>query len=371
MIAVGIETTLFTQHQGDENIVAVVTMLLATWWPRQKQVRLGWWFQPLMVLFALAMTAFSFDSIHPRVGDQDWMISAALLSLVFLAYGAWSRLWAFAFSGQILLGMSVYTYLAATGGFDFPWTWWAAAIPIAVVFATGWIVKDVLSRHVKPENQAVLRIVARVYQSVALGLLIRWVFGVAPYPEITFLLTAMGTAFVTGGLFLRSSYAVRSGFVLSVAGVAHYLTNTGVWNDAFTWPDAGAFALLLAQPALLRRWGRELISDEESWVLILGSSAAGWFFVSNAVSAVDANNLTLGWALFALGLTITGFAANERRQRWCGLGILVAAFVRVAVHDFWMYSDGMKFLTFLALTTICLGLSFLYFKFGDRLKEWL
>ncbi len=83
------------------------------------------------------------------------------------------------------------------------------------------------------------------------------------------------------------------------------------------------------------------------------------------------HNLTLGWALFALGLTVVGFAANERRQRWCGLGILVAAFIRVAVHDFWVFSDLMKVLTFLALTVICLGLSFLYYKFAERLKEWL
>jgi hypothetical protein len=220
-------------------------------------------------------------------------------------------------------------------------------------------------------NATAFPIVARVYQSVALGLLIRWVFGVAPYPEITFLLLALGTAFVAGSLFLRSSYGVRSGFVLSAAGVVQYLTNTGIWNNAFTWLDAGAFALLLAQPALLRRWGRELITNEESWVLIVVSSAVGWAFVSNSVNAADPHDLTLAWALFAVALTGIGFIANERRQRWCGLAILIAAFVRVAVHDFWGFSDLYKVLTFFVLTVICLGMSFLYYKFADRLKEWL
>ena len=30
-----------------------------------------------------------------------------------------------------------------------------------------------------------------------------------------------------------------------------------------------------------------------------------------------------------------------------------------------------KVLTFFALTVICLGLSFLYYKFAERFKEWL
>jgi len=139
----------------------------------------------------------------------------------------------------------------------------------------------------------------------------------------------------------------------------------------FTWLDAGAFALLLAQPALLRQWGRELISNEESWAVVLGSAAMAWLFVSNSVIAVAPQNLTLGWALFAVTLTVLGFAVHERRQRWCGLVILAAAFVRVAVHDFWLWSDLYKVLTFFVLTVICLGLSFLYYKFADRLKEWL
>jgi uncharacterized membrane protein len=61
----------------------------------------------------------------------------------------------------------------------------------------------------------------------------------------------------------------------------------------------------------------------------------------------------------------------RRRWRSCGLIILVAAIIRVGVYDFWGFSDLYKVLTFFVLTVICLGLSFLYYKFADRLKEWL
>jgi Predicted membrane protein (DUF2339) len=203
-------------------------------------------------------------------------------------------------------------------------------------------------------------------------LLIRWVFGVAPSTEITLALAALGTAFVLGGLYWRSSYGVRAGFVLDAVAISHYLAiAAGTTSNPFTWMDAGAFLLLLAQPALLRHGARELITNEESWAVIIISSAMGWLFVSNSILAAGSGNLTLGWALFAVALTVLGFVVHERRQRWCGLVVLAAAFVRVAVHDFWAFSDLYKVLTFLVLTVICLGMSFLYYKFADRLKDWL
>ena len=56
------------------------------------------------------MVAFTYNSIHPRVTDQTWMMCAAGLSLVFLAFGAWNRAWSFVVSGQILLALSVFTF---------------------------------------------------------------------------------------------------------------------------------------------------------------------------------------------------------------------------------------------------------------------
>jgi hypothetical protein len=364
---------LLSEPHWSQNLVALVTMLLITWWPRQKQVRIGGWIEPLAIFYALAMVAFCYDAVQPHVSTQTWMMGAALLSLVFLAYGAWSRVWAFMASGQILLALSIATFLNPTGG-NFPWTWWAAAIPIVVVYLTGWIVRERVPRLLEIEagSVGIWRIVARVYPSIAIGLLIRWTFGVVPAPEISLALIAFGTAFILGGTHWRSSYAIRSAFVLNLAGICHYL-GAIPWTEykPFTWMDAGAFLLLLAQPAILRRWGRRLATKEESWILIVASSAIAWFFVSNSITALGSGNLTLGWALFAVALIVIGFAAHERRQRWCGLAILVASFIRVAVHDFWTFSDLYKVLTFLVLTVICLGLSFLYYKFADRLKEWL
>jgi len=369
------DSIIVPQAAWSQDIVAVATMLAVLWWPRQTRIIKGDWLKPLMGACALAMAAFTFDAVQPYVSEQTWMMCAAALSLVFVAFGAWNRSWAFIASGQILLALSVITFFHPLDPSTFPWTWWAAAIPITVVFLTGWIARQVLAYAFDGDGamRENLRVLAIGYQTAAIVMLVRWIFGVVASDEITFALFAVATAFVGGGLLGSSSYFVRAGLVLDFFGLCNYLFAAPMLGDlAFRWLDAGAFALFLAQPALLRQWGREWITDGESWVVVLVSSAAGWFFVCNSMLAGhEDNNLTLGWALFALALTLAGFAGGERRQRWCGLGILAAAFVRVAVHDFWRFSDIGKVLTFLALTVVCLGLSFLYYKFADRWKKWL
>jgi hypothetical protein len=320
------------------------------------------------------MAAFTYNSVHPYVTEQAWMLSAAGLSLVFVAFGAWNRSWSFVAAGQLLLALSIITFFRPDHGFDFPWAWWASLVPIAVVSLSGWIAHRYLAEAFKSDApvRENLRVISLIYQTVAIGLLVRWIFGIVPTDEITLALFALATALIAGGARGASSYFIRTGLVLDVAAMGNYvLAGPDPSVHPFAWLDASAVALFLAQPALLRFWARALVLDGERWLVTLASSGLAWLFVSNSINAAGSRDLTLGWALLALALIVIGFVAQERRQRWCGLGILVAAFARVGLHDFWGFSDGGKVLTFFALTVICLGLSFLYYKFAERFKEWL
>ena len=42
-----------------------------------KAVRTGWWLQPLLVDYALAMVAYTYNTFHPHATAQTWMIEAA------------------------------------------------------------------------------------------------------------------------------------------------------------------------------------------------------------------------------------------------------------------------------------------------------
>jgi hypothetical protein len=249
-----------------------------------------------------------------------------------------------------------------------PFPWWLCAAGIAAMSVNAALEK--LVPLASSPGSRRLSFVSAFYVALAVVLSLRWIYGVIPDDEVTLALFVEATTLLGIGLAFRSGFLIRTALVLDVVGFGNYLTASLV-EDLFTWLNASALALFLAQPALLRRAGRDLITKAESWLAVLASSGAAWFFVSNSITAANSANLTLGWALLALALIVLGFAAGERRLRWCGISILVAAFIRVAVHDFWGFSNGGEVLTFFALTVICLGLSFLYYKFADRLKEWL
>jgi hypothetical protein len=287
-------------------------------------------------------------------------------SVFLAAAGAYSRNGMLRLAGGVAALLSTAFLLDETVGVT-PFPWWLTCIGAAAMAANAGLARLGSPREV-PSGFAWL---SGYYVALALMMIVRWIYGVVPMDEITLSLFALATLLIGAGLFGKGTVLIRAGFVLDVAGIGNYFGDSVYPLDAMTWMNLGAFVLFLAQPALLRRWGREIVSHAESWGVLGASSAMGWLFVSHCISALGSHNLTLGWALFALALILIGFASNERRQRWCGLAILAAAFVRVAVHDFWGFSDGYKVLTFFALTVICLGLSFLYYKFAERLKEWL
>jgi hypothetical protein len=333
-----------------------------------------WEIHGVTFLSNLSVSLYVYWVLHPHLNAQGWMIAASLISLAYLAYGLWTRMGQFIISGQVYLAVSIWTFLNPPGNDLFPWTWWAAALPPAVVFLTGWLAHRWLPRFLglSEEVRYWLTTVSYLYQAVALGLAVRWIFGIVPADEDTLVLFILATSLLLWNAYRASAFGVRSALVVSLIGAGSYLfTQFSPIFPGFTWADTFGLALFLGQPAILRRWGRVLITEVESWTVILTSAGVAWIFISHSISLAGSNNMTLGWAIYALAVTVLGFAAKERRQRWCGLVILVAAIIHVGVYDFWGFSDLYKVLTFFALTVICLGLSFIYYKFGDRLKELL
>ncbi len=139
-----------------------------------------------------------------------------------------------------------------------------------------------------------------------------------------------------------------------------------------TWINGVAILCFLAQPALLRHSPTPLISKIEQWALILFSIGTGWIFLSTWILTRSTPfYLTMVWALYALFLFLLGLLIRERRFRWCGLAIFIAAIVRVGCYDFWGFSNGYKALTFVVLAFISFGLGYIILRYADRAKTWL
>jgi len=368
-----------TRSRWSTALVAIVTLLAVTWWSRQRVTRCGPWITALNFVYALALVGLTYHAVRPSADSQTWMISASLLSVAFLIWGAFTRVWPLAAMGQVFLGVALYHFFLPPGGWDvspFPWTWWAMAVPIAVVFATGRAIHEWLRvfPEITGEWRDNLRGLAYFYQGLTLALVVHWINVFIPAPDQISTFLFLGTLLLIWNVCRESIFGIRCSFVLSALGLLVYLQHFNTQEQLFmaTFVNALAVIAFLAQPGLLRRGGKILVTELESWFLILFSVVFGWLFVSAWVSTrIHPNYLTMGWALYALFLFFLGLLVSERRQRWCGLFILVAAILRVAFYDIWGFSNGYRVLTFIVLTIITLGLGFIYARFADRLKMWL
>ena len=356
--------------------VAVLTLVLLAWWSRQRFQRYGPWVVGLNFIYALALVGLAWHAVRPYVDAQTWMISAGLISGGLLAFGAFTRVWSLAVMGQLFLGTALLHFFFPHGDpAQFPWAWWAAAAPIAVVFATGRSIHAWLRAfpEIMAPWRARLRLLGFGYELLALAMVVRWMCALVPAPAQIGAFLFAGTLLLAWNARRDAAFGVRCSFVLSSFGTMLVLHAFVADPRALaTWLNGLALFSLLTQPTLLRHAAQELVSSIESWMLVLFSSAAGWLFVDAWVaSRLAPRDVTLGWALYALFLFFFGLLVRTRRQRWCGLAILAAAMGRVLCYDVWGLPNGDKVLTFFVLTLIALGLGFLHARLGDRLKTWL
>jgi len=359
--------------------VAAATLLMITWWSRQRVTRCGPWIVALNFIYALALVGLTYHAVRPYASLQSWMVDASLLSVAFLIFGAFTRIWPLAIMGQVFLAISIYHFFLPPGGWGvalFPWSWWAMAVPIAVTFSTGKSIHTWLRVFPEiPDSQRIyLRAIAFFYQGLALALVIRWITALVPPPDQISVFLLLGTLLLAWNVHRECAFGIRCSFILSLLGMTLYLQHFTPHEQRAqaTFLNGLAVFGFLLQPGLLRWNGRAFITSIENWTLIILSAAMGWFFVSAWVSTrIHPNYLTMGWAIYALVLFFFGLFVSERRQRWCGLAILVAAILRVAFYDIWGFSSGYRVLTFVVLTIITLGLGFIYARFAERLKMWL
>jgi hypothetical protein len=268
--------------------------------------------------------------------------------------------------GQLFLALALYHFFFPPHREIFPWTWSAAAVPVMVVFATARAAHEWLRLfpEIPASRRENLRLLACGYHLVALVALVRWVFGVVPALDQIAAFLFLGSLILSWNVRHASAFGVRCSFVLSAIGMWLYLDNLQSQAHAMaTFLNGLAMLLFLSQPTLLRHEGKSLVTTLETWALILLSAGTSWVFVSAWVwTRIGTGYLTMGWALYALFLFLFGLLVRERRFRWCGMAVIVAAILRVGCYDMWSLSSGYRVLTFIILALITLGIGYIILR---------
>ena len=299
-----------------------------------------------------------------------------LLSLAFLVYGAFARVWSIAAMGQAFLLVALYQFFFPSGeAGSFPWSWLAATVPIVVTYAVSVATFEWLKQFpdIPPAWSTFLRSAAYTYRLLALAMVIRWVLAlVAPLNQIAAFLF-LGTLVLSWNVRREFPFGIRCSYVLTALGAYFYLGNYGSHaREMSTLLNGLAMLLFLSQPALLRHEGKELVTKFESWTLILFSSALFWMFTSAwAWTRLSPHSLTAAWALAGLLIFLFGLLVWEKRFRWCGLGIILAAILRVAFYDLWGLSTGFRVMTFFLLAIVTFSIGYSILRRGEHRQNWI
>ena len=81
--------------------------------------------------------------------------------------------------------------------------------------------------------------------------------------------------------------------------------------------------------------------------------------------------LTIGWSGLGVAVFLVALAVGERSFRLAGLALLLAGVAKLLLVDVWGLAAAERYLLLIGVGVALLLVSFLYSRFGERLKEYL
>jgi Predicted membrane protein (DUF2339) len=208
-----------------------------------------------------------------------------------------------------------------------------------------------------------------------------------------FALLLAGFALVRDGARIRRKalllalLAAGQGIFLNLgsAGNWWYSSGTMTVGAGTTWgTDWGRLAFFVAMGLLviaipvgfvLRR--RELAGGGGALGRVLRRPEQVFFFAVLAMlfvwMPVDFHRgaLTMAWSGLGVAIFLVALEVGERSFRLSGLGVLLFGVVKLLAVDVWGLPSVERYLLLIGVGVALLLVSFLYSRFGDRLKEYL
>jgi hypothetical protein len=81
--------------------------------------------------------------------------------------------------------------------------------------------------------------------------------------------------------------------------------------------------------------------------------------------------VTVAWGVEAVGIFLLALWVGQRSYRLTGLGLLLVCVGKIVVLDVWGLQPRDRYLTFIVLGTALLGVSFLYTRYREAIRQYL
>ena len=97
------------------------------------------------------------------------------------------------------------------------------------------------------------------------------------------------------------------------------------------------------------------------------------FFLLTVLLALEVPKgmVTVAWGVEAVGIFLFALAVGQRSYRLSGLGLLLVCVGKILVLDVWGLQPRDRYLTFIVLGVALLGVSFLYTRFRETIRQYL
>jgi len=134
-----------------------------------------------------------------------------------------------------------------------------------------------------------------------------------------------------------------------------------------------AFKLRLSPekvPAKHGRWGRVFTAFERHPEQVFFFIP---FFLLTVLLALEVPKgmVTVAWGVEAVTIFLLALAVGQRSYRLSGLGLLLLCVGKIVVLDVWNLHPRDRYLTFILLGTALLGVSFLYTRYREAIRQYL
>ena len=361
------------ESAGRPVALLVLTLGLIHWWQREGSRRIETNVsRVLQGLYALGVVGVLHFWLPTMVTRETWLALSAGLLLALTVYGALTRAWLIAAAGQLFAAVTVWEFARQLWEGAPPWPFALAPIAgLALLSAAAvqWFKfrPDTRARFEEPISG-----VSLVYRWVALFMVLAWVQEYLPVRERFWVFALLGLAVFGWAGWRRNLEGCLFGAVLTAAGFGGFWLAPGGAVTVYL-PNLMALLVLLGQQQVARRLPERFAFRSEWHVaMICVADVSLWHFVTRWVQSGSGGfYLTVGWAVLALALFLTGMGLRERMHRWLGLAVLAAALGRVVIYDVWKLETLYRIVSFFALGVVLLVLGFIYNRYQEKIRQWL
>ncbi len=360
-------------------VLFFVTLLLGHWWQR------GWpWTdersrppQRANDLFAgfdaVLAVLLLYDWLRPAADGEPsvslWVAENAVLSLVLLVYGLWTRYRWLAAAGQGLLLVSIAGCVLRVWALHRPVEYGGemalTLIPLAVLLATIF-----LGRRASAGMSVGAWLAG--YEAAATLFFLGWVCRYIPAEMRFTALSVAGAGVAVWALGRREPRWLWWSGVLAIAGVTTlaFLDH----RDRAAFIHLLGIAAIAGQQRFARYWVQRepdaAIAAPSRWqgASITVAALCAWAVLTArmTLSFEGAFTLAASWSFFAALLFVAGLTLHEKVYRWLGLAILVCTLGRIALLDIWQLDSLGRAVSALCLGAVLLGIGYLYNRFHAK-----